>query len=670
MDRESRKGKILVVDDSPPILDVLRDTLESEGYRIYVATSGEKALSRALQSMPDLILLDVLMPGMDGFETCRCLKADEKTGEIPVIFMTGLTDTAHKVRGFEVGGVDYVTKPIEISELVARVTMHLSIHAMQEQLKAQNERLQQEIAERERVEEKVHTLNIELEQRVEERTTELRSANEQLRQTHLRLERSLRFTEALLSAIPTPVFYKDTRGRYLGCNRAFTEIMGVTPEQIMDKTVHELWPSEHAEVYHQKDLELMNTPVRQIYEFKVRDKDGVERNVIYAKDVFRDENEQVAGIVGAFADITDRKRAEDALWDERSMFIGGPTVVFKWKAEEGWPVEYISPNVLDQFGYTALDFTSGRILYGNIIHPDDLEQVSGEVTNYSKSGIPSFEQEYRIIRSDGTYRWLHDFTVVRRNNDGNITHYQGYVQDITERKLMEEALQNSSERIRFFAYSVSHDLKSPAVSIYGLTKLLTKHYRDWLDEKGQHYCDQIMKTAEQITTLVEKINLFISTKQSPLNIEKVNPREVLQMVKDEFANQLSIRRIDWLEPEYIPEINADRLGVLRILRNLVDNALKYGGDDLSEIRIAYAESDRFHILSVSDDGAGIRKESSEKIFDPFQRDEITRGVEGTGLGLAIVREIVDQHGGKVWVESEPEQGTTFHVSIARDLGAP
>ncbi len=127
------------------------------------------------------------------------------------------------------------------------------------------------------------------------------------------LEQALRFTEALLSAIPTPVFYKDREGRYLGCNRAFSEIMGVSPEQIRGKTVFELWPGEHAAVYHAKDLELTRNPSRQVYEFVVRDKDGLERPVIYAKDVFRDEHDRVAGIVGAFLDITGRKQAEQAL---------------------------------------------------------------------------------------------------------------------------------------------------------------------------------------------------------------------------------------------------------------------------------------------------------------------------------------------------------------------
>ncbi|NCO61400.1 MAG: hypothetical protein COX16_09295 [Deltaproteobacteria bacterium CG23_combo_of_CG06-09_8_20_14_all_51_20] len=118
------------------------------------------------------------------------------------------------------------------------------------------------------------------------------------------------FNEALLSAIPTPVFYKDKEGRYLGCNPAFSEFTGASSDQIKGKTVMELWPSENAETYHQKDLELIHNPESQIYEYRVRDKDGIDHPVIFAKNVFRDESKQVAGIVGSFIDITERKRAE------------------------------------------------------------------------------------------------------------------------------------------------------------------------------------------------------------------------------------------------------------------------------------------------------------------------------------------------------------------------
>jgi adenylate cyclase len=143
---------ILIVDDAPANLGVVVESLEDHGFRVIVAQDGVEGLQRADLAKPDLILLDVMMPGPGGFETCRRLKALGSTHDIPVIFMTSLTDTEDKVTEFKVGGVDYVTKPLEIDEVIARVNTHLSLHAMRKQLEAQNALLQLEIMERRKAE--------------------------------------------------------------------------------------------------------------------------------------------------------------------------------------------------------------------------------------------------------------------------------------------------------------------------------------------------------------------------------------------------------------------------------------------------------------------------------------------------------------------------------------
>jgi PAS domain S-box-containing protein len=241
------------------------------------------------------------------------------------------------------------------------------------------------------------------------------------------------------------------------------------------------------------------------------------------------------------------------------------------------------------------------------------------------------------------------------------------IEDVTERKRAQQALRQSSEELKFFAYSVMHDLKSPAIGIYGLTELLHKHYKDALDERGKSYCDQILKASVHVAALIEMINVYIATKESPLNIEKINIKDILQMVREEFSPRLTVRQVKWLEPDAMVGVKADHLSILRVFRNFVDNALKYGGEELSEIRIGYEESREFHTLSISDDGAGVREGDYERIFAAFGRGETYKAVEGVGLGLAIVAEIAERHGGRVWAESRNDRWTTFHISIAKDL---
>lgn len=135
-DFDCREKTLLIIDDEPANLKVMADYLKADGFEIMMARNGEDGLKKALRGLPDLILLDVMMPGIDGFETCRRLKAEEITKEIPVLFMTALTNIEDKVKGFTVGGVDYLTKPVQEEEVLARVSVHLTLRHLQQRLEA------------------------------------------------------------------------------------------------------------------------------------------------------------------------------------------------------------------------------------------------------------------------------------------------------------------------------------------------------------------------------------------------------------------------------------------------------------------------------------------------------------------------------------------------------
>ena len=137
----TKETMILVVDDNPTNVRVILDSLSESGLKTLVARNGESAIRQVKYARPDLILMDVMMPGIDGFETCRRLKHDEVTRDIPIIFMTALSETLDKVKGFEAGGVDYVTKPLQREEVLMRVQAHLEIRQLQKQLQEKNEQL-------------------------------------------------------------------------------------------------------------------------------------------------------------------------------------------------------------------------------------------------------------------------------------------------------------------------------------------------------------------------------------------------------------------------------------------------------------------------------------------------------------------------------------------------
>ena len=176
-----RKPVILVVDDDPNNLAVVRDCLAEFEYTILVAEDGETALQRAAYARPDLILLDIMMPGLDGYETCRRLKGHDSTVTIPVIFMTALAETGHKVQGLEVGAVDYITKPFQQEELLARISVHLQIRELTGRLREANENLEKRVEER--------TIDLAVANReLEDEIAERQSAQEQLQEQAITLE--------------------------------------------------------------------------------------------------------------------------------------------------------------------------------------------------------------------------------------------------------------------------------------------------------------------------------------------------------------------------------------------------------------------------------------------------------------------------------------------------
>ncbi|MGB3756548.1 MAG: response regulator [Rivularia sp. (in: cyanobacteria)] len=181
---------ILIVDDTPSNLEVLSEALTNAGFEVAVATNGESALKQAEYDPPELILLDVMMPGIDGFETCRRLKQNSVTKDIPVIFMTALNDSKDKVTGLSLGAVDYITKPFQQAEVLARIEVHVKLQNLTTKLEEQNIRLKEEIQQRIDAENALSQLNQNLEQQVAQRTWELSSALHDLQQAQLQLVQS------------------------------------------------------------------------------------------------------------------------------------------------------------------------------------------------------------------------------------------------------------------------------------------------------------------------------------------------------------------------------------------------------------------------------------------------------------------------------------------------
>lgn len=205
--------KVMIVDDTPANIDVLRRILGEDGFEISIAMTGESALTLVEKNRPDLILLDVMMPGIDGFETCERLKANPATKDIPIVFVTAKTEVEDVVRGFKVGSVDYIAKPFKREEVVSRVKTHLRIELLIKEQAGLNKRLQ-------------------------DQNNELVESENQYR--------------IILDKSSDGVFRLDAEGKILSSNKRFGSELGFEPKEIFERPIMDIVNSENPEkIYHE-----------------------------------------------------------------------------------------------------------------------------------------------------------------------------------------------------------------------------------------------------------------------------------------------------------------------------------------------------------------------------------------------------------------------------------
>ncbi len=277
--------EILIVDDETANLKLLKDLLSREGYEVRPADRPQLAINSALAKPPALILLDVRMPEMDGFEVCKRLKQDSRTGDIPIIFISALQDVKDKIRGFEAGGVDYITKPFQEAEILARVRTHIQLHRMQQNL----------------------------EQLVEERTFELNESRFHLKQKVRELQESEKRLSLIYDSTADELFYikvePDDCFRFLSINSAFLTATGLTEDQIVGKRIEEVIPELSVQLVldNYRKAIMANRIVR--WEETSVYPSGEKIGHVSIAPVLNEKG-ICTHLVGSVHDITDRKLAE------------------------------------------------------------------------------------------------------------------------------------------------------------------------------------------------------------------------------------------------------------------------------------------------------------------------------------------------------------------------
>ncbi len=381
---------------------------------------------------------------------------------------------------------------------------------------------------------------------------------------------------------------------------------------------------------------------------------------------------EVSGVLITFREATEQLRAQARLreTEERFRTMANCAPVLLWMAGPDSECTFFN-EVWLRFTGRTMEEEMG-VGWAEGVHPEDLQSTVDTYMGAFNQRQP-FRMEYRLRRADGEYRWILDTGVPRYESDGSFAGYVGSCIDITERREAERTLRrladnlaHSNSELERFAWVASHDLQEPLRGVIGHTQLLAAHYGSDLDPKAQEIMDFTVSESRRAKQLVDDLLAYsrvdahgrvFDVIDSAATVERV--MRSLSVALEESAATITVGAL--------PLVHGEETLLFQLFQNLLANAMKFRSERPLKVRISAEAVGNDWRFAVTDNGIGFPMIYSERIFSVFQRLHDRSRYPGTGIGLAICKKVVELHGGRIWAESQPGEGSTFYFTLP---GAP
>ncbi|MFZ1934479.1 MAG: PAS domain S-box protein [Thermoguttaceae bacterium] len=472
------------------------------------------------------------------------------------------------------------------------------------------------------------------------------------------LRREKAFADVVIDSIPAVFYVLDSQGRFVRCNRLLQELTGLTAEMLRG--------TDALRTIFADDRQRVAAKIREVFE---KGQAEVEARFL-GKDEVREflftgrrmDVGSTSCLVGSGVDITDRKHAEEMLRLTQFSVDHAADPAF-WVGPDA-RIAYANSSACKQLGYSREELLSLTVHH---IDPDFPAEVWPEHwEELKRRGCLTFESRHRS--KDGK---LFPVEVTASYLAFAGKEYNcASVRDISDRKRSEESLrraaqelERSNKDLEQFASVASHDLQEPLRTVSGFVQLLQSKYAGQLDAEADTFIKYAVDGAKRMETLIRDLLAYARVTSRSGEMVSTDAGAALRQALDNLQASIQEKGAEIVHGE-LPIVRADAAQLAQLFQNLIGNALKFRSEAPPEIHVDACREADYWRFSVRDNGIGIDARFQDHIFEMFHRLHSRQQYDGSGIGLAICKKIVDRHGGRIWVESEPGQGATFHFTIA------